>query len=876
MPNSLPSWTAGVRREVLPNGLTLLVQRDRSAPVAAVVTHVKAGFFDEPDSWIGISHVLEHMFFKGTPTRGVGQIAKDTKAVGGYLNASTSYDRTSYFAVLPADRLSDAVAIQADALMHALIDRDELARELQVIIQEAKRKLDHPGAVTHETLHEVMYDRHRIRRWRIGYEQDLAKFTREDVFGYYSSRYVPARTIVAIVGDVDEAEALALGRRTYGDWAPADGAVNPSPAEPPRREVRARTLRGDVTQSEVALGWRGVGALDPLAIPLDLAAGVLGSGRGSWLYQALRETGIATSVSAHHYSPTELGVFSIGADCDADRVDAVVDRVAEAVARLSLRGPNPDDLERARTLLLSRWSRGMEEMDGRASSLAGAEALGDYRLLDREFTELAAATADQVREAAAKILDPEAVSAVVYQPRHRGEDLTADRLARAFAVTPLSSGNGAHHPGRATGARSLAGSPAIVSPRREIAGVHHVALPAFDLLVRNKPGVPLVNLGVYFPRATFDPPGKAGISALAVRTAIRGAADLDASALAFAFERLGGTLSSSVALDYVGLGTSVLAGNLGAAASLLDLVATEPCYLEEQVVAERRLLVEETTQASDDMFRYPFQLAFAAAFGDQTYGVPALGWPDQLATVSAADIRVWHQQIARQQRGVVLAVGALDADAAIAALVATFGGHAARPAAPLTTPVAWALGQESVTRAVTREKAQSAFAMVFRGPSRRAPDRHAAEVWCAVASGLGGRLFEALRDRRSLAYTVVASSWQKARGGAFVSYIATAPEREAEAHREMLRELERFAEERVTAVELAQATSYLAGQTAVNRQSASAVAGEMLDAWLAGGGLTDLEDPAGRYRAVTAEAIREVAARTLGGPRAEGVVRGTA
>ena len=99
-------WSAGVIREVLPNGLTLLVQRDVSAPVVAVVTHVKAGFFDEPDHWVGISHVLEHMFFKGTARRGVGAIARETKGAGGYLNASTSYDHTSYFTVLPAKRVS--------------------------------------------------------------------------------------------------------------------------------------------------------------------------------------------------------------------------------------------------------------------------------------------------------------------------------------------------------------------------------------------------------------------------------------------------------------------------------------------------------------------------------------------------------------------------------------------------------------------------------------------------------------------------------------------------------------------------------------------------------------------------------------------------
>jgi zinc protease len=146
---SPPRWTAGVRREVLPNGVTLLVQEDRSAPVVAVVTHVKAGFFDEPDRWTGISHVLEHMFFKGTERRGVGAIARETKSAGGYLNASTSYDHTAYFTVLPASGLTEALDIQADALRHSVIDADELARELQVIIQEAKRKLDTPSSVAY-------------------------------------------------------------------------------------------------------------------------------------------------------------------------------------------------------------------------------------------------------------------------------------------------------------------------------------------------------------------------------------------------------------------------------------------------------------------------------------------------------------------------------------------------------------------------------------------------------------------------------------------------------------------------------------------------------------------------------------------------------
>src|SRR6478672_9173644 len=225
-----PVWTRNVVREVLPNGLTLLVQEDHSAPVVAVVTHVKAGFFDEPDHWTGISHVLEHMFFKGTRRRGVGAIARETKSVGGYLNAGTGYDHTSYFTVLPASGFAQVVDIQADALRHSLIDETELARELQVIIQEAKRKLDTPSAVAYETLHEVMFDHHRIRRWRIGHEAQLAGFRRADVHGYYASRYVPERTIVSIVGAVEPAEAISLAREIYGRWPAAPGAVDPSPA----------------------------------------------------------------------------------------------------------------------------------------------------------------------------------------------------------------------------------------------------------------------------------------------------------------------------------------------------------------------------------------------------------------------------------------------------------------------------------------------------------------------------------------------------------------------------------------------------------------------------------------------------------------------
>ena len=860
-----------MRREVLDNGLTLLVQPDHSAPVVAVVTHVKAGFFDEPDRWAGISHVLEHMFFKGTPRRGIGAIARETKSAGGYLNASTTYDHTSYFTVLPASGLETALDIQSDALRNSVIDPGELARELQVIIQEAKRKLDTPSAVTYETLHEVMFDQHRIRRWRIGHEDQLARLTRDDLWAYYRSRYVPERIIVAIVGDIDANRALALARAAYGGWPAANGAVDPSPAEPERREVRARTLRGDVSQAELVLGWRAVPPLHPDAPALDMAAAVLGSGRGSWLYRSLRESGIVTWAAAHNYSPTELGVFTVSGELRPDRLEAAVSGAAETVARLTLTGPTDDDLERARTLVRAHWARRLESMEGRASALASAEALEDVGLLDREYARLAEITAGEVREAAARHLAPDAVAGVAYLPSDAGSGLTADSLGSAFAVTQLRAAS--------VGTSPRVQPPAPVAARaRPEHGVNVTRLPGADLLVYRKTGVPLVTLGTYVPRLQFDPPKQAGLGSLLVRAAVRGAGEFDAAALAFAFERLGGAAATSSVSDWLGFGASVLVEHLGEAATLLDTVFLHPHLRDQDIAAERELMSAEADRVADDMFRYPFQLAFSAAFGERGYGLPVGGLPETLPTIAADDVRTWHRAALLETRPLVIAVGDVDPARASDELAGIFDSRPAIPAGDLSEPISWLAGRsgESPARVVLRDKAQAALAMAFPGPSRRQRDHAAAQVWGAIASGLGGRLFEALRDRRSLAYTVLASAWQKARGGALVTYIATSPEREEEAREQMLVELERFAEEPVSQAELRGAVSYLAGQAEVSRQNAASVAGEILECWISAGSLEEMSDPAAPFRAVSAEDVQGLAASSLDpGRRAEGVVRGT-
>ena len=371
---------ATVHRTVLPNGLTVLVRRDASAPVVAINTYVRAGYFDETDDVVGVAHVLEHMFFKGTPSRGVGEIAKQTKAQGGYLNAHTIYDHTSYYAVLPASGFVEGLDIQADAYANSLVDGAELAKELEVIIQEAKRKLDNAGAVTVETLYALLHDRHRIRRWRIGTEEGLRPLRHDDVAGFYRTYYRPRSTVLSIVGDVDPARALAEVEARYGALTDAPVPTDRGLAETDAPGFRYRELAGDVQRSQFAMGWRTPGTQHADTPALDLVGSVLGTGRGARLYRAVRERSLASHVSAYDSTPTELGVFTVHAEGDPERPPDAARAVWAELQALRADGVAPSELERVQRIAEARWMRRLESMEGQASWLAEWEALGDWRM----------------------------------------------------------------------------------------------------------------------------------------------------------------------------------------------------------------------------------------------------------------------------------------------------------------------------------------------------------------------------------------------------------------------------------------------------------------------------------------------------------------
>jgi zinc protease len=870
-PDSDPSAAldpATIHRTVLDNGLTVIVRRDRSAPVVAIVTYVKAGYFDETDDVVGIAHVLEHMYFKGTPARGVGEIARQTKAVGGYLNAGTIYDHTSYYTVLPSSGFVAGLDVQFDAYANSLIDAGELARELEVIIQEAKRKSDNPGAVATETLYELLHDRHRIRRWRIGREPGLRALDRNAMMKFYRNHYHPGNTVLSIVGDVDPQDVMQEVRERYGVLPAGTPVLDVGPNEIALPGFRYREWDGDIGQTQVAIGWRTPGTLDPATPALDILATVLGGGRASRLYRAVREQKLASSVSAYDYTPTSLGVFVIHAETPPDRATEAAQAIWAQLRSVRDDGVTAAELLRAKRLYESRWVRRLEDMEGQANYIAEWEALGDWRKGDEYLARALAVTPEELTQLARRYLDPDQAGVVVYRPA--GTDQVACDAAGARALLDAAA--------RATvvpASLPFASAPAVHTrrpPEREEAGVLVYRTAAnVPVLVRRKEGA-LLHVGVYAlggPRA--EPMAEGGITSMLVRSAIKGTTRRSAAQIAEEGELLGGSVSGTTSSESFGWSISVPSRRGADAIELLADVAQRATIPDEALETERTIALADIAALRDDMYRYPMRLATQAAWAGHPYGVPVSGDERTLPAITAERVRAWHRDRFLAAPTVVAIVGDAQPDELAALGARAFADLRSGDATPVDAP-RWP--DALVQRVEQRDKAQTALAMLFPSPSRADNGRFAASMIAGVASGLGGRFFDELRDKQSLGYTVQAFSSERALAGAFAAYIATGPEKEERARRGLLVEFGKLRDTPVTARELEQAQTYALGVHAIGQQSGGAVLGEMVDAWMFGR-LAELAEFDARVRAVTASEMQAIARAYFDeSRRVEGIIRG--
>jgi zinc protease len=393
------------------------------------------------------------------------------------------------------------------------------------------------------------------------------------------------------------------------------------------------------------------------------------------------------------------------------------------------------------------------------------------------------------------------------------------------------------------------------------------------VLVRRKPGAAIAHVQALFRGGVPDEHAThAGRTTLMVRAALQGTATRSSAQLAEDLESVGGAFGHAVGGDTFGWSVSAPSSVLPAALAILADVVESPAFDHATLDTERSIALAALAQLRDDMHRQPMRLAQGAAFGDHSYARPSGGTEDGLHAADTGALRRWHEQHVRRGDGVIVVVADMAPDEVAALVRGAFRSLSYVPSAQRASPQWPASVVESVE---ARDKAQTALGLLLPAPRREAPDRFAAALLGTVASGLGGRFFSTLRDQESLAYTVHVGVRAARLAGWFASYLACAPEKEAQARAGLLREWQRLADAPVSADELSRAQAFAVGSLAIRQQSAASVMSDIADAWLAGH-LSDLIDEPRAIAAVTAADVQQVAQQALASPAVWGIVRGGA
>src|SRR5438477_217819 len=405
---------------ILPTGLTVIVQEDHSAPVASVQAWCATGSIDEDQHLgAGLSHILEHMLFKGTNTRSANQIAQSIQDVGGYINDCTSFDRTVFWIDVPKDGVGTALEVLSNAMMNSSLPPDEYNKEQEVIRREFAMGMDDPDRMASLLLFGTAYQRHPYRFPVIGELEIYNQRTQEQVMQYYKTRYVPNNLIFVVVGDVD-AEKV---RQQLGDlFKPyPEKSLKPVfiPSEPPqlgRREVH-REFSTELTH--LAMAWHIPEVTSPDVPALDLLSTILGDGRSSRLYRRVREeAGLAFGISAFSYTPGDPGLFGIDATLDPKKRDAAEQLTLQNLDDVKQNGVSADELEKAKKITLSQHLGTLTTMRGQASDIGSNWLLTRDLNFSREYLDaVQKVTLDDIKHVARTYLTDNNLTVVSLNPR---------------------------------------------------------------------------------------------------------------------------------------------------------------------------------------------------------------------------------------------------------------------------------------------------------------------------------------------------------------------------------------------------------------------------------------------------------------------------
>lgn len=766
-----------MKTSTLANGLRVVSEQTGGGP-CAVALWVDAGSIDEGPEEHGLAHFLEHMLFKGTTRRGIGESARTIEALGGDLNAWTSIEQTMLYATVPTNWRT-ALDVVLDMASHPLFDDDEVARERDVVLDEIRGDDDNPDEALSKALHGAMWGEHPYGRRVLGDADQVAGFTAADLRRFLTTHWTAHRSVVSVVCEDPHEDVVAFIEAATADWSRGE----------PRREIPAAAPTVPTTvrvqgyaSTGLEFAWRVPPVGHPDLAALEVLSTLLADGGGGLLSEALNFADDPGFSPWADLDPRRItSEFRLAVVPHEGKASAVTRVVRDTLIGLTERVDGPA-VQRARAILAADVLTADEDVEERASDQAWYLAMyGDVRAKSAHRRAIAAVQPEDVRAVAQRWIQPDqAVSGVM------GPGVRLPTLQRLLRTRPKRRRGRVDERGRH-------GTRIIILPNDS----------------------PLVAAQVLAEGGSRRIPDHlAGLPSAWSDVIKNGAGPLDSHAFPRALDALGSTVRATATRHALGLRALAPAENTTALLELMGHAIVDPHFDEEHWETQREEMLDDIRTLGDRPGTVASMKARHRLWAGHPWRLPSMGTTSSLMRIRGQTLRRWHQEHFTGPDTLIVISGNVDPTSVLDALMWTEDLPAT--SSPFTAPAAPRLRPGRVR--ATAGQHQAHVALYGRGTDLTELDRRGLELATSLLDGQAGRLFMELRERRALAYDVWATQFEGIDGGSFGIGLSTRPDGADEAAHALRTMLEDLATTEPTHEELDRARATLLGGVVLARQ----------------------------------------------------------
>lgn len=410
------------KKTELPNGVRILTEEIDHVRSVAIGLWVGAGSRDEREGYEGISHFIEHMFFKGTQNRTARELAESLEAVGGQLNAFTTKEYTCFYAKVLDEDMDLAIDVLSDMFFSSLFDEKEIEKEKKVVIEEIKMYEDSPDELIHDLFSEYVWNDHPLGKPILGTEESIRTLNRAKIIDYMNAHYAPDNLVIAVAGKINHENVLNKLSKSFGEFKRGGRRVLEGT---PSGQTIQRYVTKNTEQMHLILGVPGLGQDDEDIYPMHVINNVLGGGLSSRLFQEIREQrGMAYSVYSYHSTYVDTGLFAIYAGTSPSNTKEVVDCILAEINTMKKKGVTATELERTKAQIKGSLYLGLESVSSRMSRLGKTELTYNRILTPEEVVEkLEKVTLDDVLRVMKRLWQADKISLAMIGPQGHEVDL---------------------------------------------------------------------------------------------------------------------------------------------------------------------------------------------------------------------------------------------------------------------------------------------------------------------------------------------------------------------------------------------------------------------------------------------------------------------